>query len=186
MVKKVIANPDNQYIFIDTKNCYQVNLKTIASKELVVKASIEGEYLRDLVVKVEDNGKDVFVSAGFLPNFIAPNDKLSAHKVISISLDINIPQNSNVQLFGTNSILYAEGNYKLLQVSLADGDCTLNNIIEKAEVKTQKGNIVVIAKNGTIEATSTYGEVSEHNIPKGFASYILKSVEGDIQINKTE
>lgn len=186
LVKKVITNPDNQYIQIDTKNCYQVNLKTTLSQELVVKASIEGEYLKDLAVNIEESGKEVFVSAGYLPNFIAPNDKLSAHKVISIALDISVPENCNVQVFGTNSNFNAEGAYQLLRVSLSDGHCTLKNVVEKAEVKTQKGNITVIAKNGSISASSTYGIINNYNIPEGYPSYILKSVEGDIQIKKTE
>ena len=186
LVKKVIASPDTQHIQIDTKNCYQVNLKTSSSRELLVKASIEGEYLKDLVVKIEEKGKNVMVSTGFLPNFISPNDKLSAHKVISISLDIEIPEYSNVQSFGTNSSITAEGKYKSLQVTLSDGNCILKNVIEKAEVRTQKGNITIFAKKGNIDAKSIYGKVDKHDIPRGHPSYLLNSVEGDIQISKTE
>ena len=185
-MKKVIANPENQYIFIDTQHCFQVNLTTAQSRELVVKAAIEGEYLKDLAVKIEEKGKDIFVSAGFLPNFINPNDKLSAHKVVSIALDISVPKNTNVQLFGTNTNISAQGTYKSLKVTLADGNCTLKNISAKAEIKTQKGNIILSTKSGTITAHSQYGTVSSHDIPHGISEYLLSSVEGDIALSKTE
>lgn len=186
LVSKVIANPENQYIFVDTKNCFEVTLKTWSEKKLEVKATIEGEYVKDLVVKIEEKGKDVFVSAGFLPNFINPNDKLSAHKVVSIALDISIPDNTNIQIFGTNTNIMASGNYKDLKVTLSDGHCSLKNILANAEVKTQKGNITLTTESGKILANSQYGKVGTHNIPVGTAKYSLSSVEGNIRLNKTE
>lgn len=186
LVKKIITNSNKQYVKIDSKNCFQVNIKTSSSKELQVKASIEGEYLKNLVVKIEENGSDVLVSAGFLPNFKSPNDKLSAHKVISIALDIHIPEHSHVQIFGTNSNILAQGKYKFLSVSLSDGNCTLNDVSENVEVKTQSGNIIVFAHSGLFNSRSIYGKVNDNNLPKGSSKYILNSIEGDIQISKTE
>jgi len=186
LVKKIIANSNKQYVKIDSKNCFQVNIKTSSSKELQVKASIEGEYLKNLVVKIEENGSDVIVSTGFLPNFKSPNDKLSAHKVISIALDITIPEYSHVQLYGTNSNILAKGKYKFLSVSLSDGNCILNNVSENVEVKTQSGNIVVFAQSGLFNSKSIYGKVNDNNLPKGNSKYLLNSIEGDIQISKTE
>lgn len=186
IVQKVIENPVNQNIYIDTNNCFQVDLKTSSSKQLQVIASIEGEYLKDLVVKIEEKGNDVFVSAGFLPNFIMPNDKLNALEEVSIALYITIPIYANIQLFGTNSNVNATGKYNRLKITLADGDCILKNVTKKTEVKTQNGNIMVIAESGTIKANSNYGEVSKNKIPQGESSYILNSVQGNIELNKTE
>jgi hypothetical protein len=38
-----------------------------------VAASIDGEYLQDLMVNVAQEGSTVLVSAGFQPNFVFPN-----------------------------------------------------------------------------------------------------------------
>lgn len=186
VVEKTILNPDKQYIQLDTKNCYLVDLSTSKGKELSVEASIEGEYSKDLAVRIEEDGANVLVSAGFLPNFIAPNDKLSAHKVISIALKVTMPEYCNVNVFGTNSKVVTTGKYKQLKISLANGDCTLNNVIENVDVKTQKGTIKVITREGKIDAKSTYGKVKTAKIPEGNSSYKLFSVEGNIYVNKTE
>ena len=186
VIRKTIINPENQSIQLDAKNCYQVILETSKNKELLVEAAIEGEYKKDLVVKIEEDGSNVLVSADFLPNFIAPNDKLSAHKVISIALKITIPEYCIVNVFGTNSKVEATGTYRNLKVSLDTGDCVLQNVIEQAEVKTQKGTITIKTKEGEIDAKSIYGTVKLSNIPEGNSRYKLSSVEGNIYVKKTE
>lgn len=185
VLEKTILNPDKHYIQIDTKNCYLVTLCTSKGKELKVEASIEGEYTKDLAVKIEEDGANILVSADFLPNFVAPNDKLSAHKIISIALKVTMPEYCNVNLFGTNSKVAATGKYKHLKISLANGDCALNSVTETIDVKTQKGTIRVVTKEGIIDAESTYGKVKLSKIPEGNSSYKLFSVEGNIYVNKT-
>lgn len=186
LIHKTISNPENQSIQIDTKNCFQVLLETSKEKELKVEAAMEGEYQKDLAVKIEEDGLNVLVSADFLPSFKAPNDKLSAHKVISIALKIVVPENCSVNVFGTNSKVLAFGKYRKLKISLATGDCTLNSVTENVEVKTQKGAINVITNRGKIDAKSIYGKVNLGKIPDGNSSYNLTSVEGDIYVIKTE
>jgi hypothetical protein len=186
LIRKTIINPENQSIQVDTKNCFQVLLETSKEKELKVAATIEGEYQKDLVVKIEEDGLNVLVSTDFLPNFKAPNDKLSVHKVISIALKITIPENCSVNVFGTNSTVLASGIYRKLKISLATGDCTLNSVTETVEVKTQKGTINVVTNEGKIDAKSVYGKVNLAKIPEGNSSYKLASVEGNIYVNKTE
>ncbi len=183
VVRKILTNPDTRFIQVDTKNCYEVKFHTADSQELRVKAFIEGEYAKDLVVRIEEDGQNVFLSTDFLPNFIAPNDKLSAHKVISIKLDIIIPEYSNVTIYGTNTNVTGSGKYRNLKVTLAEGDCILQDVSETVEVKTQKGNIHVITPAGMIDARSAYGMVEIADLPKGNFSYSLKSIEGNIVVS---
>ncbi|WP_394974587.1 hypothetical protein [uncultured Croceitalea sp.] len=186
VIRKTIINPENQSIQLDAENCYQVILETSKNRELIVKAEIEGEYQKDLVVKIEEDGSNVLVSTDFLPNFIAPNDKLSAHKVISIALKIIIPEYCVVNVFGTNSKVQATGIYKNLKISLDTGNCVLNNVIESAEVKTQRGTITIVTREGKVDAESIYGIVKLSEIPEGNSRYKLASVEGNIYVKKTE
>lgn len=186
VIRKTVVNPDTQYIQIDTKNCYQTDFYTVAGNELKVRASIEGEYEKDLVVKIEEDGANVRVSADFLPNFIAPNDKLSAHKVISISLHITVPEYSDLSVYGTNCRVTGSGKFRSVSVTLADGDCILNTKSEMATVKTQSGNITVHTPEGKVDGKSMYGTVDITKLPEGDFSYILQSIEGDIVVNNTK
>ena len=183
IIRKTVVNPNTQFIQIDTKNCYQATFDTVVGNELKVQASIEGEYAKDLVVKIEEDGINVTVSADFLPSFIAPNDKLSAHKVVSISLNVTLPEYSDLRVYGTNCRVTGAGKFNSVDIILADGDCILNTESEVASIKTQRGDITIHTSEGKIDAKSIYGTVDINKLPEGNLIYILQSVEGDIVVN---
>ncbi|MEX0315968.1 MAG: hypothetical protein AB3N18_17450 [Allomuricauda sp.] len=185
LVKKALVNA-TEYIQIDSEFCYQVNLLTYKTEEVVVEASIEGEYAKDLIITIEEEGATMLISARFQPNFINPNDKLSAHKVISIALDIELPEYKDVFIYGTNSNVDIIGKYKALNVKLSDGRCNLNNVVETVEVTTQKGDIVLTTPSGNITAKSVYGEVFREDIPFGDNQFTLNTIEGKIHLKKTK
>ena len=185
-MKKSVLDNKISHVQIDADNCYLVSLTTHANNDIIVEAQIDGEYSKDLELMVSENGSTVMVAAGFQANFKHPNDKLSAHKVVSISLNITIPKLKDVLLYGTNTRVVAEGDFKNLDIILADGDCNLTNVSEDVTVKTQSGDIFVSSKKATVIAKSKYGKVSGNPIPKGAARYILNTVTGNIVLHKTE
>ncbi|MEP2278658.1 DUF4097 family beta strand repeat-containing protein [Maribacter sp.] len=173
-------------IQVDAANCFIVELQTADDNEISVEAEMEGEYSQDLNLEVSTNGSTLLVNAGFAPSFKNPNDKLSAHKVVSILLRLKVPSYKNLEIFGTNSRVLLDGKYNKLQVSLADGTCVLNNVIADAKIKTQSGNIKVFSAAATIDAASKYGTVSANVIPAGNSSFKLQTVTGNIDLSKTE
>jgi len=186
LVRKAFIGPRTETIQIDAQYCYRIDLKTASSDVVQVSASMEGEYAKDLVLSIKQSGTTAMISAGFQPLFVNPNDKLSAHKVVSIALEISVPEYKNVNVFGTNTNLYARGTYKDLNVILSDGRCTLEHVSETVSVTTQKGDILLYAPSGSIVAESTYGKVEKETIPFGDNQFVLKTIEGDIFLTKTK
>ena len=186
LVKKALVGPKIVSIHIDAQFCYQIDLSTSNKKEVEVEASIEGEYAKDLLITIKEEGPTVLIGAGFQPNFDNPNDKLSAHKVISIALQVSVPKYKEVHVYGTNSNVTVEGKYKKLDVKLDDGRCVLNNVIEMVDVTTQKGDILLSTSMGNIIAKSVYGKVYLDSIPQGYNQFILNTVEGNIRLQKTK
>ncbi|MCB0371432.1 MAG: hypothetical protein KDD31_00315 [Muricauda sp.] len=186
LVKKAFIDSHIDFIQIDSQYCYRVDLKTARTDEVTVSASIEGEYAKDLLISIEESGTTALISAGFQPLFINPNDKLSAHKVVSIAIEVSVPEYMDVAIFGTNSDVYATGKYENLSVTLSDGRCTLTNVSETVEVLTQKGDIWLTIPNGDILAETSYGHIEDGIIPFGHNQFVLKSVEGNIHLIKTK
>ena len=182
-VSKKIVNVAEQSIQIDGGNCFRVDLETTEGNELVVEAFIEGEYSRDLAVKLKEEGSNLIVSTDFLPNFEDPNDKLSAHKVVSIALSVRLPKYSQVKFYGTYANVTAKGLYRTLDIVVADGNCFLQSRAENTTVRTQSGEIWLTGINGEIAAHSKYGKVYRQKVPEGDYNYELYSIEGDIWIN---
>jgi hypothetical protein len=173
-------------IQINTANCFEVNLNTRSGKEVTVEAEMEGEYSKDLDLEISTSGSTLLIEANFVPNFENPNDKLSAHKVVSILLDVTLPSSKNVKVYGTNSRVLAKGKYKELEVTLSDGTCELHNVFGEVQIKTQSGTIIVLAKAAAINAVSKYGTVEFNPIPNGISIYKLQTVTGNIELSKTE
>ncbi|MBW8200776.1 hypothetical protein K1F36_13165 [Muricauda sp. W52] len=186
LVRKAFIGPRTQNIQIDARYCYRIDIKTGPTDEVQVSATMDGEYAKDLLVSIKESGTTTMISTDFQPNFVNPNDKLSAHKVISIALEISVPEYKNVDVFGTKTNLYATGKYKDLKITLSDGRCTLRNISESVTVSTQKGDILLSAPSGDIISESTYGSVQKETIPFGDNRFFLKTVEGDILVTKTK
>ena len=185
-VEKSVLDSDISNIRIDANSCFQVVLSTVTSQEIRVEAQMDGEYSPDLELTLVEQGNTLVVNAGFHPEFKKPNDKLSAHKVVSISLDIAIPEYKNVTLYGTNTRVVADGNYKKLGITLSDGSCKLKNITEVVEVKTHSGDIIIYENAAVVTAESKYGKVSDNPIPSGHHQYELNTVTGNIKLHKTE
>ncbi len=185
-VKKTIVNPKSSFIQIDAENCFQVILETSNSSDLIVDAAMDGEYNPNLMVNVTQEGSTLFVSAGFQPNFIVPNDKLSAHKVVSIALRIKMPDYINAKIFGSSCNVTARGRYHNLEITLNDGRCVLDNVGENCAVRTQSGDILLTSSDAKISATSTYGNISSDSIPDGNDYFKLQTVTGNIMLRKTK
>lgn len=186
VIKKSIVNTDISHIQIDAKNCFGIDLSTSDSDELIIEAQIDGEYEKDLLLNISEKGSTIVVSADFQPNFINPNDKLSAHKVISVALKVILPKQKDVHVFGTNCNVVASGIYDFLKVSLNDGRCDLTYVSEAVEVITQSGHISAKYSQATIRAKSKYGKVIGTISKKGNSDYNLSTVTGDILLKRVE
>jgi len=185
-LNKTILADNIDLIQVNTDNCFRVVLNTESGNEIGIQAEIEGEYTNDLELEVTINGATLSVDAGFRLSYENPNDKLSAHKVVSILLKITLPHFKKVNLYGTNSRVIINGSYSDVRVSLSDGNCELNDVIGNANIKTQSGLIRIKTKAAHIEANSKYGHVNFNHIPQGSSFYKLETVTGNIELNKTE
>ena len=185
-VQKSIISPDIEAISLDVTNNFEVSINTASGNEMLLEASIDGEYSKDLLVNVSQSGNTLIISTGFQPNFQNPNDKLSAHKVISIALEVWLPEHKKVIVYGTGCNVFAKGSYTMLNIVLSDGSCILTNIQGSVDVSTQSGGISVMAASAKIKAASKYGNVEPNKIPLGNTFYDISSVTGDIHLDKVE
>ncbi|MDC6351003.1 DUF4097 family beta strand repeat-containing protein [Zeaxanthinibacter sp. PT1] len=185
-VTKTLEAKDISYLLVDAHHSYRVKLTTGDSELIRVTAQSEGEYQSVLALKLESDGATAKVAAGFQPNFRFPNDKLGAHKVVSVSLEISLPLRKNVKVFGNSSNVIASGLYQNFEVVLADGSCSLEDIQGTIRVQTQQGDIVLINATGEVDAESSYGKVDREIIPPGDNHFFLRTISGHISLFKKE
>lgn len=185
LIRKSLINSNISSFQIDTGNCFELELTTAVGDELIIEAELDGEYSEDLIVKIIEEGSTFFISTGFRPSFIVPNDKMSVHKVISIALRISLPEYNNVKVTGTNCNVTANGLFSALEVVLDDGNCILNQVGQSASVKTQSGNISLYGTGGIVDAETKYGNIVKNDFPHGDNEFSLYSITGNIHLIKT-
>lgn len=186
VVEKVLINSNISHIQIDATNCFEVELVTTNTKEVIIEATIDGEYKNDLILKANVSGETLLVSSGFRMGFKNPNDKLSIHKVVSIALKIQLPKQRNINVFGTNCITKVTGDYKYLKITMSDGNCYLTNIRGQLDIKTQSGHIYVKSKAATVASDSKYGMVVGELLPSNTNYFKLNTITGNIELMKIE
>jgi len=181
-VTKTLLNPEIQSINIDGSLAYEVELLTEDSQEVSVEARMEGEYGSDLMVLFRESGTTLFIETRFGPNFKMPNDKLGAHKVVSVRLKITLPENENVFLSGVSCQVITSGVFRDLGIVFNDGGCDLSHRAQNTEVTTGSAPITAHLRSGVVDAQSKYGTVLLEPIPAGNHHLKLYSTRGDIVI----
>jgi hypothetical protein len=182
-VTKTLLNPDIKSISIDGSLAYEVELVTEDSQEVSVEARMEGEYGRDLMVLFKESGTTLFVETQFGPNFKMPNDKLGAHKVVSVRLKITLPEYQNVFLSGASCQVLTSGVFLDLGIVFNEGGCDLYHLARNTDVTTGSAPITAHLQSGVVDAQSKYGTVLLQPIPPGNHHLKLYSTRGDIVVS---
>ncbi|NND61995.1 MAG: hypothetical protein HKN48_02250 [Flavobacteriaceae bacterium] len=165
------------------------NIEVIAkpSDYFYVRTEIDGENYENVVVDTSIKNKTLTIATGFTPYFDAANDKLAAHKVISIEMFIEIPENKEFLVSSLLASFKAQGNFKNVYTALFQGNCTLEDFEGNAQLNTRHGNINVSAVNNVKgDAISKRGKVK--NTMDTIGIYLVKaqSVNGDISLSKSQ
>lgn len=141
VTQQTIAIFDIEEIRINTEKVFQLNIYSSNEKVVKVETKMEGEYYRDVNVISATKNKTLQLSCELAEGFELPNDKLSAHKVFSITMNIYIPKQLKVQLEGDETQVYIQGNYKKFWAVLISGNYIINQLEGEAKIQTKKGNI---------------------------------------------
>jgi plasmid maintenance system killer protein len=142
-------------IRIDTDKIFQLNIFSTNDNIIKIETRMEGEYFRDLNIITATKNKQVLLSCELAEDFELPNDKLSAHKVFSVAMNIYIPKQLKVQLEGDGTQVYVKGNYKKFLALLISGNYTLEDFYSEAKIQTKKGNIHYIKQKLPVFETET-------------------------------
>lgn len=161
------------------------DIKVVASATSAIKLHVKaaGEYSDYVVLEISEEDRQLVISTGYSPYFFGANDKLAAHKVMSIELQLHIPEDLVVAVSSKLASFYGVGHFKHLSVLLLDGRCELWSFLGEASIKNRDGDILVYAKHGVVgTAKSGTGRVLNTLPNYGVHKINVQSVNGDITL----
>ena len=182
--EKKIDAPEVHSLSIELGFIQNLMVSTGNSDQYVIKTSSEGEY-RDqvmLVSKEVDHWLEIYPQ--WAPSFIAPNDKLSAHKVRALNLELIVPKGKTLEIRGEQAVVSVQGEYKEVVLRLGSGQVNLRYSSEESDIRTDSADVFLTVPYGDIQASSVEGKVIG-SIPLNTRfHYKLASQKGSIYLNK--
>lgn len=171
-------------LFIDTDEVYKITLKTANTNKVTLISHAEGEYYNDISLNMEMESNRMILTSAFNEDLQGGFDKLSAHKVFSLELILEIPEGLEVFIVSNIASVIGSGNFKSLEVELQSGYCKLNPFLGDAVINTYRGSIYLVTNNATIKANSRNGNLEISSDLSGNHQIKLTSIDGDIHVVK--
>ncbi|MGB3776108.1 MAG: DUF4097 family beta strand repeat-containing protein [Leeuwenhoekiella sp.] len=161
---------------------FKIYVRTSTTKEIILKSSIDGETFETAFINTELQDNMLVIKSGRSPYFEDIDDKLAAHKVLSVTLSITIPENLEFWVDSSLAAVKATGDFKYINLNLGRGDCNFYDFRGSGKINTRSGNINIETTSSSVEATSRHGIVNLANDPNGSFHLELKSLTGSITV----
>ena len=177
---------DLEGIVIESDQIFELFVKTVPGDVMRVAAEVEGETFESVLLECVVKENTWYVTTKRSLTFENIDDKLAAHKVISIVLFVEIPEAKNLVVTSGLASVKAEGNYNRVMMNLSGGGCVLKNFKGNGIINTLRGNIEVTTQDAQIHAQTRNGKIEVQNNTQGRYELTLKSIDGTIRVKQSE
>ena len=87
-----ILNSDFKEVIIDANEVFKINIFSEKRKTLKYRSHSEGEYLNDIRLTTSLKNGKLYIETQYPEQLVGGFDKLSAHKVFSLEVDLYLPE----------------------------------------------------------------------------------------------
>lgn len=178
---------DIQSLYINSDEIFQIKITSTVTDQITIRTQIEGETFESSLLNSKIEDRTLHITTGYTPDFIPFNDKLSAHKILSIVLEITLPEYMNINVNSSLASIEGIGSYGNVSINLGRGTCRLFDFRfrESATIHTISGPIYIETENAEITAQSRNGNVVIPVGVTGIKALHLKSIHGDITVKNS-
>lgn len=174
-------------LYINSNEIFKIRVSAVKTDHITVHTIIDGEtYASTLLNSTIENGI-LKITTGKTPDYKPFNDKLSAHKVMAIELEIIVPECLNLTVYSKLASLDTYGTFGQVHIDLGRGhfigeefrfreSATINTISGSISLDIDKAKIVAKSRNGNLKISP--------DIPIG-TPLNLESIHGNITVVKS-
>ncbi len=174
---------DIKALYINSDAVFKISIATQAIPEISVSTLIDGETYESSLVHIQRLDQRLEISTGRTPDFTPFNDKLSAHKVLSIELEIVIPEQMDVTIRSTLAETQLVGQFNNLQIDLGRGGLIGKEIrFRESAINTISGNVTLSLRAADVIAGSRNGTSKVDSIFNDGPLCVIQSIYGDIEV----
>ena len=185
-LQKQLSAKHIETISINGNQIFSISVSTSNTDEIKVISVLDGEYQNDFQIVVKEEKHTLNLSLEYLSLEDMRDDKRNVHKVIAATLHLEIPENISLNIISDIGSVDLNGTFNSLFIELAQGQCNVNGMVNRATINTLDGDIIVITHSATVEAYSSHGKVTLDEIPSSNSIWKLKSINGNITVAKLD
>ncbi len=179
--KKLLAD-DIETISINGNQIFTISVSTAKTDYITIKSILDGEYQNQFQIVTEQENDKLKLSLERIGFVIIADDKRNAHKIIAATLHIEIPEYLTLNIFSDVGSVDLNGNFKSLSIELLQGYCEVLGQANTATINTIDGNIYVVTKSASIDASSSHGNVVLDEFLESKSVWKLESINGNITV----
>lgn len=173
-------------IILNSDEIYKVTVTTAPAHSITIKTKADGEYFNDINLESEVLQNTLFLKSRFREVLQSGFDKLSAHKVFAMEVELEIPEEMTLEIKSNVASVFMKGNYEQVLIQLKTGSAFLEDFKGDAVINTYDGNIELETQNAQFEANSRHGNVSVPDSSQGANRIKLTSINGNIKVQETK
>ena len=183
-VEKIYDAQQLHTLAIESDDIFKINVRTAKTTTIRVITLIEGETFENTVLRTQTDRQTLRITTGKTPDYIPFNDKLSTHKVLSIVLEITLPEGMHLYIDSVLAEVNVQGTVASFTANMGRGVCTLDEIRfrESITVNTLSGAIYVKTTPAQVDAQSRNGLVVIPQEMNSTKTITLRSIYGDIVV----
>ncbi len=173
---------------INANGVHELKITAGNYDEIEVRVQLEGETSEEIVIHEKVTNTSLSLGFGAWPLATIYNDKLSAHKLLSVEVSVQIPENLFVSVTSNSASVHAIGFFETLYVAIEDRRCVLEDFSGNANIETNRGKITVFTAVNDVyaDATSIFGTVQNKLGTTGKFLITAQSTHGDIILKETQ
>ena len=175
-----------QKVLFASDEVFRIRLSTTSEKIITIRSMADGEYYNDIGLETQVEAGILYLSSKFREILQSGFDKLSAHKVLAMEVELRVPEGIVVEINSNLASVHGEGIHERLIVELKSGSCYLQNFSGNAVINTYEGNVEVQTRSAMVEASSRHGSVKTPALNIGPQKIEITSVNGNISVQKTK
>jgi DUF4097 and DUF4098 domain-containing protein YvlB len=182
--REILDAANISVIDIHTNEVFLINIISSTTSSIRINTHAEGEYFNQIILETNIENNRLAIKTKYPERLTGGFDKLSAHKVFSLEIEIAIPEGMEVNVRSNIASLQTQGEFKSIFAELKQGYCKLQDFAGTAIINTFSGNILVETSSGLLDASSRNGRIDVPDFLPGRKPIRLRSIDGDIKVLK--
>lgn len=184
--QEVIEAGSIKYVRLNADEIYKITIRTAPVDFIKITTKAHGEYFNEIALDSRVEQHTLVLNSRFRDELQNGFDKLSAHKVFAIEVELEIPEGMNLEVVSNLASVYVEGTFDAVLIELKTGSCFLQPFQGDAVVNTFSGNIFLSTANAIVKAESRHGTVDRPEHLSGKNEVLLTSINGNIKVQETK